>query len=688
MKITLGGLHVDAFRTIEWHMTTGVLPYQTVLEVAASEGAFFLSKIGEPLHLTIEDLKPLEVDYVFVLGEVPASTPFTRAFLISDRRWRWSRKHMKRSYNIRRRTGDTRLETEGKLVPLEVAQNIDEYFFAPYSTDNGTKWTAKRSLEDFFDELQGTVDPLPYEFRGHLNPPIALNDVEINDPAPAALAVLLKAIPGTDLYVDLSGKVIIFNTLDGSEKEVVQGAGSPVEGSGFPKMIDLSKISPSEIVVYVEREIEVRFDTITEGSTAIDDELRLLENVVPITDPSLVVDGKTVAAGTWVGLEAAIAAWNTYKDPGGDGMNRPDLTLQTIREGYLTPKLYNLFTLYGNPIVDPIWVGRIGSLRAHFRKTYRVPRKWMDRARSIKAHRAAILDVTTGTRALARVYSDYCVKPSIRARITDANARLMGINYFGYNAFLADAKISPAYVQILDDQVGIVHLDYRNDLYGMVNEIIPSAVLNIPTIDMSREDLPHTWGEKSQTGSRLPTLYTNHRAAIVFTMIPASPNGLGQYHAEVVKPEDAQAAVTNLSPVGSTGPRWELFVGPEILTARVAWKDSESALIEQAFGINNDKNKPVDLSSLTINLDDIKAVARAVAATVWKRFQTRVLGEKSVRLNPEVPITGSISSVEHGTNTLGHAVTRIRLAEELADLDPLALLPASTRATILREVPV
>jgi hypothetical protein len=279
------------------------------------------------------------------------------------------------------------------------------------------------------------------------------------------------------------------------------------------------------------------------------------------------------------------------------------------------------------------------------------------------------------------------VIPSLRGRNIDPNARLLGINYFGYNTFLKDAHISPAYVRILDDQVGIIHLDYQRDFRGVADNIIPSAVKNMPTSDMGRSDLSQTWGEYSQDGSKLPALYTVHGCSIVLTMVPGSPNGLGQMHKETITPSDVQNIVPNLTPAGASGPRWELFVGPEVLVARVGWDDDSVSLIEKAFDGEADRNKPVDLSAITLNGSDLKEVAKAVAAAVWKRFQTRVLGDKAVRLNPDLPITGAITDIEHGVDIKGRAITKIRLAEELSAIDPLSLLPASVRAMIFREVP-
>ena len=63
---------------------------------------------------------------------------------------------------------------------------------------------------------------------------------------------------------------------------------------------------------------------------------------------------------------------------------------------------------------DADWGSRIGAIQQHFRRTYRIEKKVVDRLRSIKAIRFGTIDPVSGTRAPATAYQDWAVIASQR----------------------------------------------------------------------------------------------------------------------------------------------------------------------------------------------------------------------------------------------------------------------------------
>lgn len=695
-KATFGGAPLNGRVPVGWPIQSGTHPSTAIIELEAGLAAQIIESAGTPQTLTINDgNNTLDIRQLFALREVASTAPYLRAFLVSDRRWKWARAHVLGRYNIRRRTGQKRIRQEGDL-PIEIAGVVDDFLYAPWSLNNKIRWNAQDLMQDVLEKLKDT-DPFPFtvpDIAGSRQVPI--DNLEIDDSGPEAISRMLDYAVGYDIYVDYGGGVVIYDKLDGSERNIVtKGDSFAIVGSQIPRDVTFKATRPSKIKVYFTREIEVRFDHSSTSVTTTNEDHRLMDNVLPITDPKLVVSGNTLANGTWITFPEAITAFNNAPNPGGEplAVGAPQITDLLIRENYLIPTIWNLYTPFGDSASNTIWMGRQSSIRNHYRQTFRIPRRWMDKFYHIEAVRAGIVDVTTGTRAVSQAFTNWCYKPSIRGFLLDLNKQFLGMNVDGYpgspDTPLSAGKTSPCAVQIIDDHAGIIHLDYRVDMYGMVTEAIPSKVDNIPTANVSDITKPLTWGTKSQNGGFLPTLSSAGGVALVITAIPSAPNNKNQLHFEEVTPADVEGLGVPVGP--SDGPVWEIRVGGAELTAQFVWSDSEKAAIEQAFGVNvadgvkGEENKKL-LLLLLKNEAEVKDFAKAKAAALWSMMKDRYMGSKSVRLDPSIRPTGSIGGVSHTLGTDGAAITTYEMSDEIVPLNAFALLPPNSRRVILREI--
>ncbi len=698
MRCTLNGIHCDAGGSVGWVFTTGFEPHVQAFEMDRNEAAQFLNE-GGPVTLVIEDNnRSMVVEGLEVVGEGPASRDVFRTVLIADLRWKWSRKLVTGQYNTRRRSGQKHLA--GSAL-IQIAQVIDNYEFAPASLKGEvTKWTPREMIEDVLKKL-GEGDEFEFEYEIEDNTEqLEVNDVDINDSGPEALRLALQHLPGSTVWVDREGKVRIQSAIDLKEAEVLGKMGPDIVDEGHTSKVRYRFTRPRLCRVHFVREQEIRHNTVVGEVTA---DARYMTNVALVTDPEILIAGNIVMFGSWAAFDALFTPWNTSLPGADEGFTvPPPISHTVIQQAFFEDALFRLYVPFGSDIPQPIWAGRVNAIKAHYRQTYQINRRWVDRSRKVMAVRSALLDPTTGTRGRSQAHGDFCVKVAAMPANIKANQGRLWFNSYGGDEAgstpflittpLGDSNVVPAIVTMLDDQAGVLHLDYKVDPYGAWKQIYPSAVDNLPSAVMNDKLAKGANMKIGETGL-FPQLTANDAKSVVLTHVPAFPNSNKQFYCIEVDPGDVSGLVKGLVIDPAEGPPWDLFVDPGQVTARMAWLDEFAGVIEKSMGVNVGNGGPADsaqereiLRSLLVNEEDLLAVAHTMAATVWSKLTDRYIGSKSVRMDPRVAIAGSIESVSHMGDVEGAVVTHVSLPEEFASRDFRALLPPGTRKIIFREV--
>jgi hypothetical protein len=479
---------------------------------------------------------------------------------------------------------------------------------------------------------------------------------------------------------------------------VVLTSGPETVGGGHASLISYSLTRPNKIVFYFTREQEVRFDSRTEqdGTRAAMVDEREMENVLVVTDPVILSGGQLSARGSVIAFEEAFPYFNQTKEIDGAF----DISHDFIQSAFFEDNMFSVHVPWGDDSNQAIWMGRISSIKANYRQLYRITHRWVSRTYKMKEVRASLLDETTGTRGRAQAFTDYARRMSANVLTKDPDRQHLFENVTGYATYLSDAEVAPALVIVVDDQAGIVKLDYKTDSYGTNVEIYPSTLDNLPTKNASSQS-PIGLGIRVGRFGAFPKLSANHRAAVVLTVVPAAPNNLSQFYRTEVNPEDVAGLVPGLKIKPAHGPTWEVMVDEGLVTARMAWTDEAAAAIERSFGVGiSDPQTPEAkaaadeqakedadvLRGLVVNHDDLDAVGRAIAAQIWSKMVDRYVGKKTVRMDPKIEIVGSVDSLRHTVEVDGRVVTEIFLPEQLKDRNPLALLPDGVRRRLRREV--
>lgn len=682
------------------------------------------------LHLEIEGRPVEEVQNLFIVQVGPGVDKYSFKVKLADRRFWWDYCHVEKFFNMRRKVGVRRVD-QYDLINLIATPDV--FWYAPWTLrvpDAGAagKWSAHEALAAVLDEIkQAETDagyaPFSYTISADaIKDEMPVEQLEINDQGAGALARILSYMPLGALRVNAAGNVVVYSRADGGEKAVARRLRPELLGEGHIRMVDNSIQRPREVHVLFSTEPELRINyleartykdafqngvlkssAVTEANLELD-----MENVLPSPDPSLTLEnGLSVAEGTYITVDQAFKAWGNAPRIG-KPLDHP-----------IVQRLFNpYFDLWG-PLgrlgqLDPLhpWTARIAALQRHYRQTFRINRRIMDRLWKIEGKRFGSVDVVTGQRSCATAYFDRC---EIYARPMFIHQHDMGYkpgeatygtNVAGYpggadGAIDSNTWVGPATVNVVDSDQGIVHLDFKMHplhldekiLPGMMDgDSMPSADLQAFARGTSRR--PFTFDSRVRNG-KFPALVGQFKCAIILTAIPGAPNSDQKLVRVVIRPQDILDIIPGSLAdhiESSNGPVMEVRVGPSVETARIPWFDSAKDRIKAMLGIPEIPDRPPDVNDLVINLDtnsqtggaSLNAIARAYAARIYAGLCNHMSGVAAGVLAAGTEPAGWVQEVQHAIDAKGPGVTIVQLPDKLPAMNMLQFLDSTTRAIVMR----
>ena len=698
-KVLLDGQPVPVggdFSPPRWVVSCGVTAPEIVWTIDPTLAAQVLAKREVSIKFDVEG-KVLDVKRAVVLGERPSGTVYARSVILSDVRAYWPSVHVKYAANVRTRSGSGRLlSVDG---PPQLATPVDDLIFAPFSLkDELTVQSGDDVAAAILKFLQDRTQA-GFELRARPRPKLTPNDVLPDAPGHVALAQALALLGGVDVYIrPQDSAVILFDRVLGAERAIMASlAPAPLQDLGLLKFVSTKNQLPKKFNVLFTREMEVRADFREDSSTGTtstraQDE-PTLQNVVQITDQTLTVSGKLEVQGSFAEIDPYLTAINAAGPAPATSIGPLDRS--KLQKLYLGPCL-ELCYVMGLTGLTPsqVWAGRLASLRAHYRLTFRLDRKFSQRILpgSIRAVRAALLDGPTGTRQPSPVYFDYCSKPTLRWLSKSLDARL------GWNVhalppraasqnvgetkaysdpyLLADCQPGPAQLLVLDNQVGIFHLQVRKDTFDQAEQIVPSLVRDLPVTDPHQVAIGTaiaTWEEAA--------LVRNHRVSFIFSCVPAGPNSanqLGKYEVSL----DAALKRLGVGTQQAEGPDMDLRVGGSLMTLRYPWSDAGRDQILGAFR----PDKPFPSKLIPVNDTEAKDYAESTAAAVAAGLLDHYEGQQACPFSPGLVPVGSLHTVVHTVDPEGRAFSMANAEARVPPQRPENLLSPSSRKTLLREL--
>lgn len=721
--VKIGGAFTLASSASTWRLVPGVAAPFYEFDVTPKDAEDATMRSAQTVDFYVEAEKTLTVENVFVVSRAASADPNLARLRVTDRRFAWPYIHVgPRRYNMRRKVGNKRLDNPQNV--REVAQLVDSIRYHPASLNNGATWNAMGVLIDVLDfvikndsTFAASGKSYKIELAGaHWLP---IENLELDDSADKAIARILSYIPGAEVTVDADGSLRIFSTLDGTERATLESAGPESVGLGHVEWIDNHRIRPSRVVVLFERECEVRFDFYEGDDTGTTGDRRYLQNVLPVPDYSLtLLGGRTVPQGTWVPIEQCLDAWNANSPMPGF----PDFNLAALRRA-MVPYMdaWAGLRLAGSLSPNADWMARMAALLQHYRQTYRINPRWIDRIRDLKAERIATMDVATGTRGASPVFADYCYIASQRAGFlakTQGAEIPYAMNVARYprnGAITSETIPAAASVSVVDKDQGIIRFDFKPDLLRVYEAVLPSqieasgastqpgtqATQPGPMEDYTGpESTPITF-DSIREGGTDSTLTTKYRAATILTALPAYPNNEGILHAVHVMPEQIKSCLPEAFQGQldrAEGPWLYVKIGANVATALTAWTDETSELTETAFGVGaalgdretlSEVLEPITLNSkpqqdIGDRAASLQAVAYAAAAAAWSAYADYPMGSLEVPMNGALKLSGFLGSITHSVEPDGRAVTRVECRGPRVGVSMFAYLDANTRALVMK----
>lgn len=722
-------------RSIRWALRDGVRPVIETFDVTPA-GADRLRELAPgpvTLRLEVGDGGDVEFNFLYIVGFPPGPNPHIQRVELADRRWIWQSSHVLRRFNMRRRIGSRRVLEPNLPAQLQpVTPELQYRRFSLLVPNAGFKgrWLGMR---DAFQNVLAEV--LAKEsatfgararivIKGNFPREIPMENVVIDDDGASAVNRMLAHFPEASLFVAPGGDVVIYSKASGEERETVIRAGSEIVGAGHVELVENVLMRPRHIEVLFSKEIEVRLDFRSGGTSTIvaaTDENQipgapsgidndLLENVLPLPDYKLTIRGKEQTQGNWVAIDRDLLnAWGAPPGLGGP------ITGLDIRQDAIpfVDLLLSILPRFGE--VDPTqnWTPRIAALRQHYRRTFRIHENLMDRIISIKAERVGNVNPSTGQRAPAIAYGDWAVIPSVkyffRQLLTDTRY-VINHSSFAAGDFsiilgsepgagvekTAGSKPMPARISIVDEEQGIIHLDYMVDPNVVFQQVIPGNIENGPSGDVanSRNENVAFNATTVSNRSRPIALDDDFRLAVILTVSPGAPNSNQQLQRIIIRPQQVIPLLPpslQFNPAEASAPPMTVRIGPGVETARIAWSDSLAPEIFSQFGLGRDIPSPLD--SLIVNLDPAAAaesgaslnrIALAEAARIYASFADRFRGQAAMRIRPGIEPTGSLSEVVFEIDRFGVGTVQLAFPERFDPLNFFALLDASTRAVVLQ----
>jgi len=664
--VSLAGIALSGVAPVEWSLTSGVVPFATEILCERNSGLeIFRRAGGEATELIIGDRTFREV---YVTSYTAGDDPNTIRLLVQDQRWKWASALIARSFNVRKRTGNVQRRGKDRVELQNLARDL---IYFPWSLKNNrTVWTIEEALADVFSELRARVT-IP-----NMDRQIEFQDFDVEKSGGRVVGELLAKASGYSVKPREDGSLVVHDLLDFSEEDARDL--QVIVGTGWRETADRRYERPIAVEVLWTREPELRFDF--QEKASIKSQVRgreplEMENVLPIPDGELDIGGQKAATGTWVELADYIAAIG--KIPLARNKTKK-LTLGAVLRFYTEPAyLRELYGTTGDGTPDPAWMARIDTILTHFRRTYRINSTWLDRIRSFRPYRVAIVSPEHRSRAKAQAFQQYMNYPAFRAAIVkkkSTHRTKYGWSRDDYAANLNGATASPVDVRIVDQDNGIISLNLILSPFRDSNRIVPG----IPD-----GTLPNLIDDARGALARLLRTHVplddGFRAAVILTTIQAAPNNSERFHRVRVTAKQA-GALLGVSVGEARGPVLQIKVpDTPTTTARFEWSDtgSDPADIREAFYTGR---RPIPIKLLS-NKEHVQAISEAIAAEAYAFFQDHLEGGFETALTGFEP-TGSIAAVSHVVSPDGEIRTRIDLPRPAASLDFWALVDPNIRRTV------
>lgn len=699
---TPGGTYYFPFDDHQWAIEIGytarVQKWKVPAQIAAAVLTDLIGLTGAAREVTLtfgdpSDTNPnatVTVSRVITLGVEAADNIQYRYLCFTDVLFYFEFAWCEWDFNVRRRVGDTRVlgaTLVTGLTPVPTVAYSPWSINDPSGTPSPYTWTDAITRVNNHFAVGGNGRPaVSFAYDSQTSTSIAtqiIQELNMSSEGPAALARAIESAPGAGIFVDRAGTVHVCDATQGAEGPYLATITTVPDGGlwdhGSIVFIDNSALRPvptgstgdgSAYRVLFDMEIEVRLDYNASGSdvpSGSDWSQPTGNNphLIPclqVTDISLTVPAGTyygvgtiasrdVGQGTWLPQDQAFAAWGskTIASDTPGPITLPQLTDDFVASHWFngTLELYSV----GNAVAvfDPVWGARIKSLQASWRTDFLIsPGFWEPVRRGFEV-RCGIWDTVTGTRAPSPVYCNFHLWPSNNKASNQDQVFGYDVTDFADSGLLANSFPSGFLVEIVDQELGIIHIDRDLSRFPGHSQVAPSPV--VPGTNFT--------GGPGFNEAILQKLVRNvddgdvkaWRLAVILSLVPAAPNSTSRLFEVQVSGGQAVTLAGIAAPsVGGTAP--DVQTRSRLADARVPWpvddNDTDVGNILACFPPAGTADIFGTPAVTPMNLaQELTPLAQAIAATHLMSTLDHYQGTASIPINQLIVPIGSLTRVVH-----------------------------------------
>lgn len=659
-----GTLHLSNAGAIIWQLIPGVAPFVAEFTVANARGIPWLAKTrGEYISLNWRG----RVFQKLLVTKSQRIDPWHVMFRVADRRFKWLYPKIFGRHNMRRRSNDSisvqdALEQAGVDTTLSARDDLSTIAkekYRPWSIKaDGSPRTAKAAatlmMRGILQELGEEGDFLQTDLPDNGQIPDQSEDIGSDV---SELGRMLQAAE-LNVTVDQDGKIRFYDPF------ALPTFNFPGVKAGSLSYMDMTRAKPKTIEVFAiaERDRRLVLSTNTElpNKNKADEKPEkhlTLRNVLPLPIATT-IDGKELQPGTWVEVSKALQVWG--------------ITEQDVREKWFFGG-EGLKWKYARQIANlqaffiPLELQKINAILGHYRQTFQINPRYNDLIRSWKAETSTILDELTFTRQPSPAFTQwYELFPAIPLFATQGPADSVGQNQSsfegivmtsgGASTMLFDPPApAPARVSIVDQDLGILRVDYHRSIDGSVAERIPSHVEGQMEIFDTNQRRTYSLFTRNMH------LAEDHRFETVISVVEGTPNAseddpLGNakgsgYHKKTFTVQGR-----------AEGPKLQIVTRRD--TARF---DEDGKLVNES----------------------INAIMRAEAISVAKSYDPRLVGVLTVLHSPSdrYSLMGHVKGIRFTRSPDGSEAVIIDASEPPPARNPIGLMPKPVQNYLQRVIP-
>jgi len=734
--------YTDGFGPKTWTQTLGVQAPSITWLFSVQDAAKILAGPRETsITMTDASGKTKTIQRVYVVGEEATNDALIRGVIFTDVRFYLPFGQVRSNSNLKAQSGTFR-QLQNDLQP-QAAQppTIQNWTFVPSSLKKEqTPWNAFEIAQDVLQQACTGHDfpPITLRFLANQRTSFIPNDVFVDAMGHMAIAQALGALGGLDIRVADDGAIELVNAFLGAEKSTVDPIVSAysLEWKGLLRWISMANRAPTAGLVRLTRRVEVRADswegppgptgnasTVGDDVTWGTDNTPTMINVIPVTDQSIPYPSKTDPSvqNTLVPTSAFLQAIASLNDaPPGTPQAWTPISRKLLLQGpggvrSASPLLSEM--LEGTYVSDhgtgvganASWALRCQALRNYFRTLYKLNPIFARQCLpgSIKAERVGLLDAATGTYQTATVYADHVQRPRGPGFSTDdafgwivnsvppnnpntqvfpSGQKTYAENPGPYNVSpfpISQATVAPFQTQVYDATNGVFYFSgMAQDMTKVKHaaDVHMGLVWNLPSNAIG--ELYH--GTTFAFWSQAQKLLT-HRVALIFSAIPAGPNGpkaLHPFKVTVAQALDRLGAPANA--VTPRAPTKEFHPMPASALARFAWDDTQRSDLLSCFQTTGPlKGDPTRL--VPVNQTELADFAVSVFACYMNTMLDHYEGDMTIGFSPTVMPVGSLQQVQH-TFTADGCFTTLRARGVVPPPTVEGLMSQASRNLLFRNI--